>query len=88
MRKTKTWFTLEDDTCEITYCECGERIDLFIDGSHIYRCPECNRGYFTAFVVKTLDPDEKHMKLYEPDVWDKKLKEAMKETIEFLSKSE
>ena len=58
MRKTTTWGEAQDPTCAIRYCECGEQINLWISDHKIDRCPKCERGYITEFVIWTVEKDE------------------------------
>lgn len=48
----------EDTTCWID-CDCGYTIEEIVSDWKIIRCPNCDKGYMTEFVVWQYDVDEK-----------------------------
>ncbi len=55
MKQTELTIMAEDDTCYV-WCPCGW--EPFIAGGHVYRCPNCGRGYRADFVVYEYEPGE------------------------------
>jgi hypothetical protein len=81
MNKSGVFRSMEDTTCTVLYCVtegCDEKIDLFISDSHISRCPNCGRGYFTEFIVWEVEPNEKVEGIPDQDEWDKMMEESDK----------
>lgn len=50
------YITHEDPTC-IVRCLCME--EIFINDYEVKRCPKCNTGFKTEFLIHTFSPEDK-----------------------------
>lgn len=76
------WVSSEDTHAYLNYCVCGEDLGghgLSVFDAWITRCPKCNRGYRSEFVVWVYDPDEVDGEYDNRDVFMKRVEKLREE---------
>lgn len=80
MKISEVYYYSEDTHCFIECCGA----QMSVSSYRMFRCPHCGKGYQTEFKVWEYEPGERIGFLDEPDVFERKLKEARERQRKFM----